>query len=115
MSQHIIPLESLTIDSGTQVPNSANPHWTASEHFRDADSLTVYIPDVMTNAPKIEVAADEAALTWKDWLDGTGSVPTLAAGQSYTIDQVNFAAMRLRTTVNVGADRTIELTKAIWA
>jgi len=116
MSRHPMVLESMTIDNGTSTPNSSNPYWTASEHFRDADDLLLYCPDTLPETITIEVAPTESpgAGDWKDLTDEQEDDRVAVAGKAIPIPMVGFLALRVVSSGNVVADRTFELVKSVW-
>ena len=67
---------------------------TASEHFGDAESLTIFAPATLTEVAKVQVSDTEASPVWRDLQRGGADV-TIVVGEAETIENLSFKALKI--------------------
>lgn len=108
MSLHQIPITDLVIpNSGT-----ASNVLLASNEFRDSDAITIYGPNGLIEATRVQVSYTETNPVWFD-LQRSGADVTIVADEAETVELISFLALRLASALT-GAERTFKVTKAVW-
>lgn len=122
MSLHVIAMPDLVIPNtqtdsnilyaagAPTAPNMA----TSGEGFRDADSITIYAPDVLAETVTVQVDSTEPVATNFNPLSRGGADVTIPAGKAITLELLSFKALKLVAGVGVAGTKTFKVTKSVW-
>ena len=111
MSGQIVTLDDLVVANGQTNSNAL----VASQHFRDADSITVFGPGTLPETATVQVGDDEnLGGTWYN-LFRSGADVIIPAGKAITMELPSFRRLRISLSGAAGGTRTFKTNKGFWA
>jgi hypothetical protein len=108
MSRFFANLPNLVIANGATAVTTA-----ITKGLDDARAITIQAPSALTGTITVQISTD-AGTTWSDLTSG-GSDVTIAAGNSLTITDPCFNALRVASGSAEGAERTFLVAKVVAA